>query len=480
MDDKKLLNVLGEEELLKVSAENSLVQTLSNDNLIDSISGLVNCDVWQLIQEIVWEAEVNIWDLYIVGGIVRDLFLAKKNKEISIQDIDLVVDGKNSSLNVAVGIKLAEILKQRHPEASLTVHHDFKTASLLWNKDEKYGSIRIDIATSRTEIYHYPAANPKVQIASIKEDLYRRDFTINALAIKLTFPDKGKLLDLFMGLLDLEKAQIKVLHPNSFIEDPTRIYRAVKFATRLNFSIEPYTIQCIYNATKSGIHDKIKLETSIIPGLTIRLKNELKSILDTNYWRVSLELLSRFGALCYLCPRFVLSYEILWQMRYAARLIKYIDFRDKIAQWLILLEILLSSIPLEERNFIATNLQLPFESIVRLSKIRSINKKINRELLDHCKVSDKVRLLRKFNCIELILVAIQSKKEVRYFIWQYLTEFSKMSSPLSGYDLKNMGYLPGPKYKKVLNKLLDKTLDGEIRTKQEAKIIAQQTMKRLD
>ena len=134
MDDKKLLNVLGEKELLKVSVKDSLVQTLSNNNLIDSISDLVNYDVWELIQEIIWKAEVNIWDLYIVGGIVRDLFFAKKNKEISIQDIDLVVDGKNSSFNVAAGIELAKILKQRHPEASLTVHHDFKTASLFWDK----------------------------------------------------------------------------------------------------------------------------------------------------------------------------------------------------------------------------------------------------------------------------------------------------------------------------------------------------------
>ncbi|KFF41487.1 MAG: tRNA nucleotidyltransferase/poly(A) polymerase [Candidatus Atelocyanobacterium thalassa isolate SIO64986] len=486
MNKKKLLNILGKKDLLEINTKNSLVRNLSNENLIETdlielISSLVNHNIWQLIKEITWEAEIKAWDLYIVGGVVRDLFLVNKNKKILTQDIDLVVDGNNSSLNIGAGIEIAQTIKQRHPEAKLVVHYDFKTASLSWNEDKRYGSIQIDIATSRTEIYPYPAANPKVQLASIKQDLSRRDFTINALAIKLTSPERGKLLDLFMGLLDLKKAQIKVLHPNSFIEDPTRIYRAVRFAIRLNFNIEANTIQYIYDATKNEIYDKIKSEISILPSLTIRLKNELRSILGTNCWRASLELLSYFGALNYLHPKLTLNNKVLWQMRYAVRFIKYVNPHYKIVQWLLILEILLSSIPQKERNFVATNLQLPSESIKRLSEIQNINKKINQRLSSYCKISDKVKLLNKFNNVELILVAAQSKKEIRSLIWQYFTRFSKISSPLSGHDLKKMGYLPGPKYKKVLSILLDKTLDREIRTRKEAEVIVQQIMaRRLD
>ena len=103
------------------------------------------------------------------------------------------------------------------------------------------GSLWVDIATARTEFYPYPAANPQVEASSIRQDLYRRDFTINALALRLTTPNQGELLDFFGGTVDLRSRQVRVLHANSFIEDPTRIYRAVRFAVRLGFAIEPQT-----------------------------------------------------------------------------------------------------------------------------------------------------------------------------------------------------------------------------------------------
>ena len=159
---------------------------------------------------------------------------------------------------------------------------------------------------------------------------------------------------------------------------------------------------------------------------------------------------------------------------------KYSDPHHKTIKWLLLLEILLSSIPLKERKIIAINLQLPSESIKRLSEIQNINKEINQGLRKYSKISDKVNLLNKFYWIDLILVAAQSKKEIRYFIWRYFTKLSKISSPLNGSDLKNIGYLPGPRYKEALTILLDKTLDGEIKTKQEAKIMVQTIMERLD
>ena len=485
MNNKELLNILKKENLPETKIKNNSDQKLSQNLLIDAdlmklISDSVDNNIWQLLEEIIQEAELKAWSLYVVGGIVRDLFLLKKNQKILIQDIDLVVDSNTSPSNIGAGIELAQTLKKRYPEVLLTVYHDFKTASLSWNKDKKYGSVQIDITTSRTETYLYPAANPKIQIAPIEQDLFRRDFTINALAVKLTSPAQGKLLDLFMGLSDLRKAQIKVLHPNSFLEDPIRIYRAVKFAIRLDFDIEAQTIQYIYNATKNQTYDHLKLEVNIIPSLTIRLKNELRSILQSNSWRKSLELLSCFGALYYLYPGLILNCEILRQMRYVSRLMKYSDPHHKTIKWLLLLEILLSSIPLKERKIIAINLQLPSKSIKRLSEIQNINKEINQGLRKYSKISDKVNLLNKFYWIDLILVAAQSKKEIRYFIWRYFTKLSKISSPLNGSDLKNIGYLPGPRYKEALTILLDKTLDGEIKTKQEAKIMVQTIMERLD
>ncbi|MHC5828553.1 MAG: poly(A) polymerase, partial [Nostoc sp.] len=139
----------------------------------------------------------------------------------------------------------------------------------------------------RTEFYPYPAANPEVEASSIRQDLYRRDFTINALALRLTTPRTGvgaqqaaPLLDFFGGLIDLQAKQIRVLHANSFIEDPTRIYRGVRFAVRFGFQIEPQTEEFIRYAINSGVYDRTAQENSRTPALQTRLKTELKHILE--------------------------------------------------------------------------------------------------------------------------------------------------------------------------------------------------------
>jgi len=170
--------------------------------------------------------------VYIVGGPVRDILLKVPN-----YDLDFVVEGD--------GIKFADTLNKRL-KGELRLHRAFKTATIL------YGDIRIDMVTARSETYERPASYPDVVPGTIKEDLFRRDFTINAMAVCLNKKNFGKLVDFFGGLKDLKKGVIRIMHDKSFIDDPTRIFRAVRFSTRFRFKIETKTKRLMKKAILAG------------------------------------------------------------------------------------------------------------------------------------------------------------------------------------------------------------------------------------
>ncbi|MFM7579112.1 MAG: poly(A) polymerase, partial [Microcystaceae cyanobacterium] len=157
-------------------------------------------ELWQLLEQAGQVATAQGWHLYLVGGAVRDLLLREEDETLFLQDIDLVVDGFHQTAEAEAGVQLARLLQAFYPQARLSVHGSFQTAALLWHRDPVLGSLWVDIATARTEFYPYPAANPVVEASSIRQDLYRRDFTINALALRLTSPRQGELLDFFGGM----------------------------------------------------------------------------------------------------------------------------------------------------------------------------------------------------------------------------------------------------------------------------------------
>lgn len=194
--------------------------------------------------------------VYAVGGFVRDLLLKLPNL-----DIDLSVEGD--------GISFAESLADRLG-GKVRPHMKFKTA-IVFYQDQSGKEQRLDVATARLEYYEYPAALPTVELSSIKMDLYRRDFTINALAIQLNLQRFGMLIDPFSAQRDMKERNIAVLHSLSFIEDPTRILRAVRFERRFDFRIGVQTERLIKNALSLGMMDKLSGP---------RLYNELRHVFD--------------------------------------------------------------------------------------------------------------------------------------------------------------------------------------------------------
>ncbi|MEH2026731.1 CBS domain-containing protein [Nostoc sp.] len=452
-----------------LSSESQSLLTNQHLGLRMELQNKLAPQLWQLLTTASQEAEKRGWHLYLVGGAVRDLLLAEAVADtLIIKDIDLVVDGFHKSADVGAGVELAKALQQLYPTARLEIHGAFQTAALLWHKDPELDSLWVDIATARTEFYPYPAANPEVEASSIRQDLYRRDFTINAVALRLTSPRAGELLDFFSGLLDLQARQIRVLHANSFIEDPTRIFRGVRFAVRFGFEIEPQTEEFIRYAINSGVYDRTSQENSRTPALQTRLKTELKHILEAPYWKSALQLLDNLGALQCIHPTLKLDVEVLRQLRLLERCLRRFDPQPTLIHWEMRLEALIAHLTPEYRAKVVKNLQLQEDSIKRLQNLASAQTEVMESLPKYQSPSQVVQLLRQYDLPMLILIAVQSLQEIRHQIWEYLTVWANVQPLLNGNDLKKLGYKPGPQYRQILDDMLAATLDGVIKDKTEA------------
>lgn len=423
----------------------------------------------QLLMTAAAQAEGFGWQLYLVGGAVRDLLLAIKSHPPVFREFDLVVDGVQDPPPEGAGVKLARSLQEHYPEAQLQVHGKFQTAALQWTGDSSLGEFSVDIATARTEFYPYPAANPEVEASSVRQDLYRRDFTINALAVRLSQPRAGELLDFFGGLLDLQHQQIRVLHPNSFIEDPTRIFRAVRFAVRLGFQIEAATEGYIRHAIDSGIYDRIQGENHKAPALQSRLKNELKYILQAPFWQTALEQLATLTALRCIHPTLELNQSCRWQLRLVNRWQEQFDPEAAaIEPWELRLEALIGCLPVPARTDVAHYLHLPADSIKRLQTLATTEAALQSGLSRDPTPSRSTHLLNRWDLPTLILVAPRLPAHTRRYLWCYLTCWRHVKPLLNGRDLKQLGYQPGKAFRQILDALLSATLDGRISDRAQA------------
>ncbi|MDY6897154.1 MAG: CBS domain-containing protein [Cyanobacteriota bacterium] len=476
LEDGKLLGIVTRTDVLRELHQKTINENREEEKrdnpetpTLAELRNRLAPTLWEFLTKVSKEAKQRGWHLYIVGGAVRDLLLANSEEPLLIPDIDMVVDGFHNAADVGAGVELASAIQKIYPGARLDVHGDFQTAALFWHNHEKLDSLCIDIATARTEFYPYPAANPVVEASSIRQDLYRRDFTVNALALRLTPPQPGKLLDFFGGLLDLQAKQVRVLHANSFIEDPTRIYRAVRFAVRLGFHLEKQTEDYIRYAIESGVYNRTAKENSKTPALQTRLKSELKYILQTSYWKSALQMLGDLDALQCIHPTLKLDEELLKQSHLMERCLQKFDSEEKrFTHWQMRLELIVAYLQPEYRGKVAKNLQFPDDSIKRLENLAEAKNAVV-ENLDKCvKRSEVVKLLRKYDLQMLIFVALQSPRSLRRKIWYYLTVLSTIEAPLNGNDLKKMGYKPGPQYKQILDDLLTATLDKEVTDKSSA------------
>jgi len=196
--------------------------------------------IWPALMLIAETVREKGWTVYLVGGAVRDLLLNCLGQSYPLTDIDLVVDGAESG----AGATLAEIIEASYPQVTAQVYGAFQTATLTWPAAENghLSEFSIDIATARTEFYAYPAANPEVEVSTIHQDLYRRDFTVNAIAYS---PHREALVDPVEGYEDILRRRLRMISRENLVDDPLRLLRAYRQAAQLGFEIERETEQAI-------------------------------------------------------------------------------------------------------------------------------------------------------------------------------------------------------------------------------------------
>ena len=245
------------------------------DSVYSYMKDRVPAPFFSLLQQAGALAEGRYVRVYVVGGFVRDLLLGIPNL-----DLDMVVEGD--------GIRFAKALAQRY-RARVATHGRFGTATITLADGQT-----LDVAMARTESYEAPGALPTVRRSSIKEDLRRRDFTINTLAIRLNADNPGELVDLYGGLRDLQNKTIRVLHGLSFIDDPTRVFRAIRFEQRLGFQLDQNTDVLITEAVKMGLLHRLSPS---------RLSAELHHVLLEREPVKTLARLADFNLLQFIHPR---------------------------------------------------------------------------------------------------------------------------------------------------------------------------------
>ncbi|MGD1119713.1 MAG: CCA tRNA nucleotidyltransferase [Dehalococcoidales bacterium] len=402
---------------------------LETTNLAELIKGQLPSELAAFIRLAGEAAEKRQQRLYLVGGVVRDLFLERLNT-----DIDMVVEGD--------AIKLAEEIAVGKGVKVIT-HARFGTATLKW------GSRSADFATARSETYARPGALPKVRSGTIHDDLARRDFSINAMAGELNPRHFGELIDPFGGRQDLARKAIRVLHAKSFTDDATRIWRALRYEQRLGFQIEPMTLLLIER-------DLPMLKT--ISG--DRLRHELELVFREELPEKVLLRADELDVLAQLHPSLV-GNEWLARAFVAAR-----ERAEKDAPDPLYTALLCYHLTPSQMEKLAGFLHFPAETLQVLRDTLAIKQKVKNLTEPGQAPSVLYNLLHGYHLTALTAASITSGDVLAAeHIELYLNVLRHVHPALTGDDLKNMGVPAGPKIKKLLQLLREARLDGKIDTK---------------
>ncbi|MFH0783275.1 MAG: CBS domain-containing protein [Pseudomonadota bacterium] len=421
---------------------------------------LVEClsrEVIQLLQSIGEVAKKIGCNAFAVGGFVRDLLLKKTNL-----DLDIVVEGD--------GIDFAKHLAQ-HLGGRYRTHERFKTAMVLMPS-----GFKIDIATARLEYYEYPAAMPTVELSSIKLDLSRRDFTINAMAIHLNPEHFGTLIDFFNSQNDLKQKTIKVMHNLSFVEDPSRIFRAIRFEKRMEFEIAPHTKRLIVNAVNMKLFGKDN---------DARFLSELKSILSEENPLPAIQRLAEFDLFQFLWPDLKPHYKVdrrfmhvLTQTQLAISWFRLLYLEESCQNWIVYLLAIMSRSSKGELAAFCKR----FEETAKITEFLLDQKdradqaahRLARE--SHYKNSMVVALFAEIKIEGLLyIMAIARRNSVKKAVSLYVTTLKQVEPAITGNDLIKMGYHPGPQFKKILTFLKNARLDNLAADKKEEVALLRRT-----
>lgn len=391
---------------------------------------------FDLIRRVAEEAKQRGLPLYIVGGSVRDLLLGRP-----INDFDLTVEGD------AIG--LARALAGKHG-GGVTAHTKFGTAKWFLPQTLKHEAgvhNTLDLITARSETYKDAAALPSVKFGSIEDDLRRRDFTINAMAIRMDEDHFGELRDDLRGMEDLQKGIIRVLYSRSFIDDPTRMYRAVRYEVRYGFNIAQDTLALIPEARPYV--EKLSPQ---------RIRHELDLILDEPNAVSMLKRLDALDLLTTIHP----ALGNFGQSNLATVKSGDAVLQNRNSRWLLWLMHLTD----QDIEFLNDRLHFTAELLKMLRSAALLE--TNLPALRGLKPSQVVELLEGYSIkvLEVFSSALHDEKQ-KDTLNHYLSEWWGVKPKTTGHDLKKRGIPPGPKYNEILRRLRAGWLDGEVKTEEE-------------
>jgi len=403
------------------------------------------------------------YSLYIVGGFVRDLLLGTPNF-----DLDMVVEGD--------AIHLARVLAPKL-NGHVRSHARFGTAKVILNGERAaHVPPSLDFVTARTEFYERPTELPQVERSSIKQDLYRRDFTINTMAICLDRDRFGELLDFYGGERDLREGVIRVLHNLSFVEDPTRILRAVRFEQRLAFEIEPRSAELMVDAL--DLLDRVTGD---------RLRHELYLLLAEQEPERGLERLHQLGVLQQIHPALRTTRhttDLFARMRQRHRAIASAAVKEAPSTLaaedsmpptlgLCYLALLTSQMTASELAELVQRLMIPEADAKLLYEVIELRESLSQLNADAMLPSAIRRLLDPYSREARVVLSVLSQEpRVIQRLRLYDEELAHVAPHVDGHYLRQLGLPPGPVYSEILDHVRDALLDHQIETLDEERALA--------
>ena len=421
-------------------------------NLSKQLESFLTAESMAVVRLVKAEAERLDLPLYIVGGSVRDLLLSRL-----IKDLDFTVEG-----DAAI---LAEALLRKYA-GRVVFHRRFGTAT--WTLDEStFKRVNIplpgpsefppflDLISARSETYSQPGALPAVQRSTIGDDLRRRDFSINAMALRLDGTHYGELVDPLGGQADLERGQIRVLHDRSFIDDPTRMLRAVRYAGRYEFEIEPKTLRLIGDEAKA-----------VLAGLSgERLRHEFDLLFEEKNRAAMLNRLAGLDllrpihpALQFTSPLLPLPDEIPAELGSFAKP-DSLYFKQTLG-WILWL----MRLPVSDIEQISKRLDFPV--FLAAATRAASNLFADLPSFTGWKPSQWTFHLDDLPALAVYAVFLATKDED---LRDYLSTWRNIKPTINGNHLKQLGLEPGPQFAEILRRLRSAWLDGEIRNEEEEK-----------
>lgn len=433
---RDLVHPEGEEDVPSegILARSKVISNLVRERLPQRVLGILR-DAGEVAEQTGMKA-------YVVGGFVRDLVMRNENL-----DVDIVVEGD--------GIGFAEAFARGHP-CRVRPHHKFGTAVLVFPDGYK-----VDVATARVEYYREPAALPVVEFSSLKLDLYRRDFTINTLALRLNPGVFGELIDFYGAQRDIKERVIRILHSLSFVEDPSRILRAARFERRFGFTIGKHTQNLIRNAVRLDLIKRLPRP---------RLFGELELILKEEEPVGVLRRLAGFGIGPSIHPDITLDKAQIVLLEETAEILVWFSLlflEERVERWGVLLLSLLDPLPPAEANRLAAEFGAGrrVRAWIRAAKEEALevrNRLLSTRVVSRKFVYDVLSPLP--NEVILYLMAKARHPDIKRYISLYFTQLKSVRTRVTGKELIRLGYRPGPRFKTILDELLERRFAGQLRT----------------